>query len=58
MKKLGKDTTKNVKFFGSQPRFKDLKKTKSLQTLIVPGPGNYNMIAVWWGKDKKKQDDV
>lgn len=33
-------------------RFKDVKKSKSKMNVIVPGPGNYQMIAQWNGKIK------
>ena len=44
------------KFLGTADRFVDPKKFKS-KKLIVPGPGNYDMIAKWPGKPKAKSKD-
>lgn len=45
-----------VKFFGTQARFIDIKKSKSqlaIDALKVPGPGEYECRARWLGKDQK-----
>jgi len=44
------------KFLGTADRFVDPKKFKS-KKLVVPGPGNYDMIAKWPGKPKAKSTD-
>jgi hypothetical protein len=44
------------KFLGTADRFVDPKKLK-VKRLIVPAPGDYNMIANWPGKLKAKSKD-
>lgn len=44
------------KMLGTDARFHD-PKTAKVKRLIVPGPGNYEMIAKWPGKVKAKSKD-
>ena len=50
-------TSKNLRFFGSQDRFKDIKKSKSTTNFITPSPSNYNLMALWKGKEVKKDSN-
>ena len=45
-----KDKSK-IPYLGSEVRFKDPTKSKSKDTVSVPGPGNYPMIAEWPGNN-------
>ena len=38
-----------IKYMGTEDRFKDPKKSKSLQKVSVPGVGTYPLIADWPG---------
>ena len=38
--------------FGTDTRFKDIKTTKSKEILNVPGPGMYDLVAYWQGKEE------
>jgi len=42
----------SVRYLGTEERFKDIKKTKSKSTVIVPGPGQYPMIPQWPGNKR------
>jgi hypothetical protein len=48
---------KNLRFFGSQERFPDPKKSKSKSILITPAPSNYNLMALWKGKEKRDEKE-
>ena len=53
-KKKKKEKGPPSKLFGLEARFPDPKKTKIKNKLNVPGPGNYDMIAQWAGKERAK----
>jgi len=52
-----KENKTTVKEWGTEERFKDLKKSKSKSNMIVPGAGTYEIIAKWPGKKDKKAKD-
>ncbi|KAL4507088.1 hypothetical protein ABPG72_001881 [Tetrahymena utriculariae] len=50
----GGNKKSSVRYLGTEERFKDPKKTKSKINSIVPGPGQYPLVAKWQGKEQKK----
>jgi len=50
-KKKGNGKAKSS-FFGLSERFKDPKKMKSKSYVNIPGPGNYNVLIEWQGKEE------
>jgi hypothetical protein len=55
-KEKSKEKSAKSKMFGTSERFTDEKKSK-VKRLIVPGPGNYDMIANWSGKTTSRTKD-
>lgn len=54
-KKKGNSKAK-THFFGLQDRFQDPKKFKSKSHVNIPGPGAYNVLIEWEGKEEPKKD--